>query len=668
VSSAATATRTPTPFKVAESIYDGKLSEGWEDWGWGSHKLDAGPAKLVFGSFGGFALHHAELPSRFGGVVFRINAPKGWPQFLNVALKAVGSSDLPVVEVRPEHVAELDGGWREVWIGWGELNPAGVPFDRFVISARVDVGSDWVLLDKIALTEPGADAPRATATRNDKLSVTCTGPTHAIDPMIYGAANADWSAGASAQRIGGNTLSRTNWDLGVWNAGSDWFFRNTGGKSGSVFDWVEDAAKQGRSVALVVPMLGWVAKDATSFAFPRAKFLAQRKYEPDFPEAGDGYDKDGKPLTPGPPTLTSEPASPERVGGWVRKLVEHDKARGSRSVRMYILDNEPTLWDQTHRDLHPRPLSYDELLDRTLKYGAAVREADPDAQIAGPAEWGWTGYQYSAVDREAGWMLRPDRRMHSDLALIPWYLQQLAEHEKQTRQRLLDVVDVHFYPAAEGVYGGSAKTDPTTSELRIRSTRALWDPTYKDESWINETIRLIPRLKEWIATNYPGRRTSLGEWGFGADDHISGGLASAEALGRFGQQGLDAAFYWNGPRTGTATYWAFRAFRNFDGHGGAFLDTALATRESDRVSLFASRDQAGKHLVLVLVNRDPVRTSLAKVKLEGCGEIAESRMFAYSSSSTTLAPVSAPAAGADGLSTTLPAYSFAVVSVTLKSN
>ena len=31
--------------------------------------------------------------------------------------------------------------------------------------------------------------------------------------------------------------------------------------------------------------------------------------------------------------------------------------------------------------------------------------------------------------------------------------------------------------------------DPATNALRLRSTRALWDPSYVDESWINTADR-----------------------------------------------------------------------------------------------------------------------------------------------------------------------------------
>ena len=168
----------------------------------------------------------------------------------------------------------------------------------------------------------------------------------------------------------------------------------------------------------------------------------------------------------------------------------------------YILDNEPMLWNSTHRDVHPEPTTYDELLAKTIAYGTVIRRADPEAKIAGPAEWGWLAYHYSAKDAAAGVFLRPDRRQHGDVPLIPWYLRKLREHEQRTGTKVLDILDVHYYPMADGVHSG--QTDPATAARRIRSTRSLWDPTYKDESWIGERMRVLPLLREWIAENYPG--------------------------------------------------------------------------------------------------------------------------------------------------------------------
>ena len=530
-----TGPRVAKPIEVADVLYEQQLANGWEDWGWGPHKIGKGPAEITFAGYGGWLLHHQSLPWRYGGLSFRFKAPPAWGEFLQVNLRMAGTPDdtFPIVPIEARHIAAVEG-WNEVLVDWKEMNPDRQAFDSVLIGSRAQVGSEAASIDRVVLTKlPASD------TQQGKLSVLCDAPGHVINQLVYGTSSGNWSSGQSAQRMGGNPLSRANWDLAVWNAGKDWFFEN-GGQSKNIFQNLEEAAEAKHTVALVVPMVGWVSKDGTSFSFPRAKFPPQQKYDPYKADAGNGVGTDGKPLKPGDPSETSIPAPPELIGSWVRRVVEADKKRGWRSVHMYILDNEPTLWNETHRDVHPNPLSYDELLDRTIKYASAIRDADPDAVIAGPAEWGFTGYQYSAVDRDAGFGLRPDRRAHGDKPLVAWYLKKLFEYEKANNKRLLDVFDLHFYPAADGVYGGGL-IDPAAADLRVRSTRALWDPTYVDESWIKETLRLIPRMKDWVNENYPGRKIALGEWSFGADGHISGGLATAVALGRFCQQGLDAA-------------------------------------------------------------------------------------------------------------------------------
>lgn len=657
-----TGPRKPQPLEAAELIYDQKLSPDWEDWGWGPHRLTEGPAKIMFAGYGGWLLHHAGLPWRYGGLSFRFRAPDAWGAFLQVTLRQAGTPDgtFPIVPISAHHIASVEG-WSEVLVDWKELNPERRPFDSVLIGARVQVASEWAELDRVMLTKaPAQDA------RKGSLSVLCNEPSHPISELIYGSSNDNWDSGQSAQRIGGNPLSRDNWEIGAWNTGNDWFFENIGQKT-NMFETLEDASKNRHSIAMVVPMLGFIAKDQSSVGFPRAKFPTQRKFDPYRAEAGDGFSPDGKPLAPGDPSQTSVPAPPELIAGWARKVLAQDARYGSRSIRMYILDNEPTLWDTTHRDVHPQPLGYDELFERTIKYASAIRDADPQAVIAGPAEWGYTGYEYSAIDRVAGVALRPDRRAHGDVPLVAWYLKKLADYEKTTGKRLLDVFDLHFYPAAQGIYGGDAGTDPTASDLRLRSTRALWDPDYLDESWINDKLRLIPRMKDWVRENYPGLKLSLGEWSFGAEQHISGGLATVEALGRFGQQGLDSAFLWGDLKPGSPAYWAFRGYRNFDGKGGRFLDVSVPTREIEGVSLFASRDAAMSRLVLVLVNRDQSIELTARVALKGCGNALSSRMFSYAAASPGLSEGPAET-HEDSVSVKLEPFSFAVIEVKLGEN
>jgi len=616
---------------MAEAVLDseGGLAPGWMDFGYCPHKIAKGkPAELDLSNYGGLILARPGLSGHFGGLAFRYRAPDSFGDFLEVKLQTGAGKALARVPVERSRAKRLGDGFHEVWLPWADLNPRGEPFKRIMFFAHRPVGHELVQLDRVGFTA----APLEPA-RPAYFAIDCRAAARAISPLIYGVGGSDgspWSLGATARRWGGNPTTRYNWQLNTWNVGNDWFFRNAGGKGPGYDGFLQENLEHGVKSALTVPMLGWVAKDATSYSFPVSTFGPQQATGWDLPDAGNGVSRGGKPLTPGPPTSTSVPSTPESIERWVREIREKDRKRG-RSVSEYILDNEPTLWNKTHRDVHPEPTGYDELLEKTIAYASAIRRADPDAAIAGPAEWGWLGYHHSAKDVAAGVWLHPDRRLHGNVPLIPWYLHKLREHERKTGTRLLDVLDVHFYPMAKGVgIGKRGETDPATAALRIRSTRSLWDPSYVDESWIGERMRVLPLLSQWVNENYPGLGISIGEWNFGAETHMSGGLATAEALGRYGQAGLDSAYYWTQPADRSPAFWAFRAYRNFDGDGGRFLDWSLPVQsEGSHVSLFASRDAGRSRVVAVLLNFAPLSPVAAQVDVEACGEVTSARAFTY---------------------------------------
>jgi len=513
--------------------------------------------------------------------------------------------------------------------------------------------------------------------RRAEMTVSCEAPGHRISPLVYGIAyiplrdrkeQHQFSLGASARRWGGNHTSRFNWELGnAWNTGADWYFRNvnySGRPSWTWTDFLDDQRRHGFATALTIPILGWVPKDVGSYSFPVSKFGPQRRTDPWRPDAGNGVAKNGERLAPPPPTQTSVETSPEKAAAWVKAIRARDPER--RSVDLYLLDNEPMLWNTTHRDVHPEPASYDEVLARIVAYGAAVRRADPAAVIGAPGLWGWLAYNFSAKDAAAGFRHHPDRTAHGGEPFLPWLLGRLREHAQKTGERVLDVVDVHFYLQGKGMgINVRGATDPETSARRIRATRALWDETYVDESWIAEPIALIPRLRRWIAENYPGRGIVIGEYNFGAERHPSGGLALAEALGRFGELGIDGAFYWSYPAEGSHAFWAFRAYRDFDGKGGRFQDFHVPARAPEGTSLFASRNEAGTRLVAVALNLDPERTAKATIDLGSCGRVERVRAFLLDRSGGGLAEVPAGTVTGGTLLRELPPWSILVLDVGL---
>jgi hypothetical protein len=659
---------------VAEWVYLGKWDADWEDFGYAPKGPEVDGAQVRdFSNNAGWIITTRTLDWRkLGDLTFRYKTENDFGDFLEVRVATGDATEFPRILVTPQRRVPREGWW-EVRVPMSELNPAGQPFDRFRIRAVKKVSPGWTHFDRIAFLKPrgqdgGVVSARPVETIAGSFKVDCRSKGHLISPYIYGIASSHkldapyFELGATAGRWGGNTSSRYNWEKGnAWNAGSDWFFKNVDYSNKPGFTWRDELnhnLSKGVQTALTVPTLGWVAKDLTSYSFPVRTFGKQDESEGDM---GNGM-AGGRKVTPGDETQTSVRSTTDTVAKWIKTIREEDKKRDGRSsVLMYILDNEPGLWNETHRDVHNRPLTYDELFDKTVAYATAVRKAAPDALIAGPAEWGWSAYFYSALDLEIGAMLRPDQRAHGGEPIIPWWLKKLNAHQKKTGVRLLDILDVHFYPQGKGIglmdRGG---TDPATAALRIRSTRALWDPTYKDESWINETVQLIPMLKRWIADNYPGLKISIGEYNWGAEGHISGGLALAEVLGRFGESDIYSAFYWRYPPAGTPAWHAFRAFGNYDGKGSRFPSRSLSATKNLSTSVFAAKDDSSGRVVVIALNLDATRASKATIELNGC-EVSPTRTFTYAGGPNGLTPQNAAPLNGGAVVQELPPYSISVL-------
>ncbi|HEY6328828.1 MAG TPA: glycoside hydrolase family 44 protein, partial [Blastocatellia bacterium] len=337
-----------------------------------------------------------------------------------------------------------------------------------------------------------------------------------------------------------------------------------------------------------------------------------------FPDAGNGILTNGQYVT-NDPNDADIPADSTYQQGLVQHEVSTFGPASKGGLRYYILDNEPSIWFSTHRDVHPIGPAMSEVESKIVEYSAMIKGSDPTALIVAPEEWGWSGYFYSGYDQqygaEHGWSNLPDRAAHGGMDYLPWVLQQLHQNDAVTGKRTLDVFSVHYYPQ-----GGefSDDTSEQTDLLRNRSTRSLWDPNYVDESWINSVVELIPRLQNWVSAYYPGTLTAVTEYNWGAEGDINGATAQADILGIFGREGLGMATRWTTPDSTTPTYNAIKMYRNYDGQQSTFGDTSVldTVPDPDNLSSFAAIRSSDGALTIMLVNKvlsgnTPVTVNLA---------------------------------------------------------
>ena len=465
---------------------------------------------------------------------------------------------------------------------------------------------------------------------------------HPINPNIYGVAHATTAQlndlNSPLNRNGGNNTTRYNWQLNADNRGNDWFYESIGdgsataGERGDTF--FASARSANAKAMLTVPMIDWVARlgpgRSKLASFSVAKYGAQTGTDWQwFADAGNGVRTTGQNVAGNDPNDANVPSNSLFQQAWVQHLVGLWGTNANGGLRYYVLDNEPSLWHSTHRDVRPTGATMDDIKNKMLDYAGKIKQIDPSALVVGPEEWGWSGYFFSGYDQQYGsingWGVLPDRNNHGGAEYLPWLLGQLRQNNQTTGQRLLDVFTVHYYPQS-GEF-----SDDVSSAMQLRrnrSTRSLWDPAYVDESWINDRVQLIPRLKNWISTSYPGTLTGITEYNWGAENHINGATAQADILGIFGREGLDMAARWATPASTTPTYKAMKMYRNYDGAGSAFGETSVAatTVNADTVAAFAAQRSVDGALTVIVVSKylsanTPVTINLANFAQSGAVQV-----------------------------------------------
>src|ERR1035441_1319224 len=564
------------------------------------------------------------------------------------------------------------------------------------------------------------------------LSVDAGAARHAISPDIYGI-NYYWDLGstnpstatleaasdirATVRRWGGNNTSTYHWQFDVWNLDNDWYFEVLPGNpefglpavtdpsalpAGSLFNRFADRTRvTGGKLMVTAPILGWLPKARQEMAsYNVAKYGKQcsqdpySAYHPGFSQgAGNGVVYSAT-CSSNPVYVVNDPhdayaeSDESFQAAWASYLVTRYGKGAQGGATIWELDNEPIWWNSTHRDIHPKPFTYDELLDTNLRYAAALKQADPTALIAGPVNDNWASLWFSMTDIQAGqargnyWSNPVDRNAHGGTPLLAWYLQQFRQYEQTHGKRLLDYVDMHAYLAPDAIQDRDNNTGLTPAEtasvqaLRLDSTRMYWDPTYivtsagNSRNWIRDVENngapiapsYIPRVRAIIDQNYPDTKLTITEYDWYGQDTLNGGLAQADLLGIFGREGLDAATLWPQLKPTDPGAFAFKIYRNYDGIGGTFGETSVQAVSTDqsKLAIYAAV-RSDLNLTLIAINKTGDDLS-SVVSLANFSPGAAAKVWQYSAAQLG-AIVAQPdiAVSGAGLSAVFPANSITLL-------
>ncbi len=478
---------------------------------------------------------------------------------------------------------ELDGGLSDA----GSLPDAGTSPDSG-FSPLLDAGVDITLV------------------------IDTAAQTRAISRYIYGKnfSGSTWATQShlTLYRLGGNRWTAYNWETNASNAGSDYMFHNDGYLGGgnvageAVRAPVAAAQTDGAATLVTIPIAGWVAADKLGTSVTGQPITS--RFKQDIARKPNAFIY--------PPNVNDSVVYQDEFVSWLENTFPEAHKTTEKEI-FYSLDNEPDLWSATHFAIHPNPVTYVELVAQNVEFAGMVKRVEPKAKVFGPASYGFGGYLDLQGAADA-----------NGRDFLEFYLDEMKKASTSAGHRLLDVLDLHWYPEARG--GGIRITGEDTGQAvvaaRLQAPRSLWDETYVETSWIadslgNKAIQLVPRLKQKIQAKYPQTELAFTEYYFGAGAHISGALAQADVLGIFGREGVYAATLW--PMTSKLQFIdaAFQMFRNFDGSGAHFGDTSVLAETSKlaQVTVYASTDSSQENrVVAVAINKtDSSKSTLVTV-------------------------------------------------------
>ncbi len=535
------------------------------------------------------------------------------------------------------------------------------------------------LLAGICTVASASSLPVATGSAEDSYAMNVTvkldGTKKEISPYIYGVNEYANSSNLKTLKVnnvrqGGNRFSGYNWETNYSSAGEDWINSNddhygkpSNGPANAASTFSKTCAKYNIPYKMTtLQMCGYAAADMKGTVKEDEVAPSARWNKVEFRKDGE--------LSLEPDLTDDKVYMDEYVNYLVKTFGDATTKTGFQG---YSLDNEPALWNDTHPRMHPEEMTNNELVSKSIELAKVVKELDPKAEVFGPAFWGmlpciqagesgngFTDPEWQAVKGDYDWYL-------------DFYLKQMADAEKESGTRLLDVIDVHYY--SQGL---------NSDDDILQAARSLYDDTYVENSWLQPAFSkffpFIPAIKKSIDKYYPGTKIAITEYNVGniskekdTGKDVRTGIAEAEVLGCFADNDVYFATYWGTIPECPFVESAINLYTNYDGKGAAFGDTLVETATEDVSKSYAYAAINGKDdskVTVVLGNKNKTQSEKATIELTGAASTYKSAtVYAVTQDHSDIRVVSIDNEVKDNKVTVeLPALSFAQVVLSDKAS
>lgn len=276
----------------------------------------------------------------------------------------------------------------------------------------------------------------------------------------------------------------------------------------------------------------------------------------------------------------------------------------------WSMDNEMEIWSGTHSDL-PLTVTQQFLVERYLDVAKKAKKAWKDIKLTGPVaanEWQWCG-----VDSD------PNAAEERNYCWLEYFIKKVAEAQKASGVKLLDVLDIHWYPTEK------------TYEDRINWHRVFFDTTYVypgangikkvNGGWDNSIVKefIFKRLNDWMNA-YFGKNHGIGlgltETDLTTDDAMLTALIYASFLGTFMDNGVELFTPWSwGDGMDEVAHLFIR-------YGHEFRVASTSSNDS-LVSAYSSVTESQDSMTIILVNRSEKMSQTVNLSVENFEALPE---------------------------------------------
>lgn len=262
--------------------------------------------------------------------------------------------------------------------------------------------------------------------------------------------------------------------------------------------------------------------------------------------------------------------------------------------KYWSMDNEMEIWRGTHSDLD-LPVTGDFLVERYIDVAKKARAQWKDIKLTGPVaanEWQWCSVSsYNKEDRPKG----EDR----NYCWLEYFIMKVAEEQKKSGVRLLDVFDIHWYPSEKDY------------ESRVNWHRVMFDTTYNypgangikmvGGNWDNKITKeyIFVRINQWLEKYFGkdhGITLGITETSILDNDPMVTALIYASFLGTMQDNGVEIFTPWT---WGDGMYETVHLFSRY-GHPNRVQSTSS---NDSLVSAYSSISNKGDSLTVIFVNR-----------------------------------------------------------------